>query len=117
MSDPDTRNEASLKPNDTLGDKIANAFDGHDDPKRGPIDRLANAIDGTDDPNKGPIDRAQNAIEGTDFPNKELTLKVLTCGSDGDARETAKQLKTSMIKRHRPVWTVAKAPYQTNSPI
>ena len=72
MSDRDTQNqnEASQKPNDTLGEKVANAFDGHDDPKRGPIDRLANAIDGTDDPNKGPIDRTANALDGRDDPER-----------------------------------------------
>lgn len=47
-----------------LSDKIAGAFDGHDDPDRGSIDRAANAIDVDDDPDCGPINRAADAIGG-----------------------------------------------------
>jgi uncharacterized membrane protein len=51
-------------------DKVSGAFDGHDDPNRGPVDRLTNAVGGQDDPNRGPIDRAANAIHGHDDPNR-----------------------------------------------
>lgn len=51
-------------------DKVSAAFDGHDDPNRGPVDRLTNAVSGHDDPNRGPIDRAANALSGHDDPNR-----------------------------------------------
>ena len=57
-------------PRETLGEKIDNLTDGHDDPNRGPIDRTRNVLDGTDDPNRGPIDRTQNALDGYDDPNR-----------------------------------------------
>jgi uncharacterized membrane protein len=50
--------------------KVSGAFDGHDDPNRGPLDRTANALGGHDDPNRGPVDRASNALHGTDDPNR-----------------------------------------------
>lgn len=61
-------------------DRAANAITGgsggidaainHDDPYRGPVDRAENALRGTDDPNRGPIDRAENALKGNDDPNR-----------------------------------------------
>jgi len=48
---------------DTWGDKVAGAFDGRDDPNRGPVDRFENVLEGTDDPNRGPLDRAENAFK------------------------------------------------------
>lgn len=50
--------------------KVAGAFDGHDDPNRGPLDRTTNALGIHDDPNRGPLDRASNALSGHDDPNR-----------------------------------------------
>jgi len=41
----------------------------------------------------------------------DLTVEVLIIGSDQRAREIAQQLKTPMIRRHKPVWTGSSAPY------
>jgi uncharacterized membrane protein len=51
-------------------DKVSGAFDGHDDPTRGPLDRTANALGRHDDPNRGPLDRTANAMSGRDDPNR-----------------------------------------------
>jgi uncharacterized membrane protein len=48
----------------------AGAFDGHDDPNRGPLDRTTSALGIHDDPNRGPLDRATNALTGHDDPNR-----------------------------------------------
>ena len=83
---------SSQAPGGTPGQKIDGAFDGHDDPNRGPLDRLANAVtgssggvsgamhdaksaarnatDGHDDPNRGPLDRTANAMGIHDDPNR-----------------------------------------------
>jgi hypothetical protein len=94
MSDPNNRRDdldnsdrdrdlSAGRPNETLGDKVDNALDGRDDPRKGPLDRMANsldfddprdsptgamknALDGHDDPNRGPVDRADNAIDRAD---------------------------------------------------
>ena len=58
------------KMTEASGGGSAFAFDGHDDPNRGPVDRLQNAFDGRDDPNRGPVDRLQNALDGRDDPNR-----------------------------------------------
>jgi uncharacterized membrane protein len=50
--------------------KVAGAFDGHDDPNRGPLDRSTNALGLNDDPNRGPLDRASNALSDHDDPNR-----------------------------------------------
>lgn len=50
--------------------KVASAFDGHDDPNRGPLDRTTSALGIHDDPNRGPLDRASNALTGHDDPNR-----------------------------------------------
>jgi hypothetical protein len=41
----------------------------------------------------------------------ELRVEVLITGADNEAREIALQLKTPMIRRHRPAWTVPNAPF------
>ena len=41
----------------------------------------------------------------------ELVVEVLITGSDDNAREIARDLKTPMIRRHRPIWTAPNAPF------
>jgi hypothetical protein len=41
----------------------------------------------------------------------DLRVEVLITGADNEAREIALQLKTPMIRRHQPAWTVLNAPY------
>jgi hypothetical protein len=50
--------------------KVAGAFDAHDDPTRGPLDLTTSALGIRDDPNRGPLDRAANAVSGRDDPNR-----------------------------------------------
>ena len=57
------------KPNETLGDEVDNALDGHDDPRKGPRDRMANALD-FDDPKDSPTGAMKNALDGHDGPNR-----------------------------------------------
>lgn len=44
---PQDQRDSFGRPNETLGDKIEGALDGHEDPDRGPLDRLDNGIDKT----------------------------------------------------------------------
>lgn len=41
-----------------------------------------------------------------------LDVEVLIIGEDEAGRELARDLKTPMIRRHKPTWTVLNAPYQ-----
>src|SRR6187397_1203704 len=49
----------------TIGNRVAGALDGYDDPDRGPIDRAENVLEGRDDPNRGPLDRVANLATGS----------------------------------------------------
>jgi len=40
-----------------------------------------------------------------------LDVEVLITGSDAHAREIGRQLKTPMMRRHRPVWSAPNAPF------
>ena len=86
MNERNTPDASSKTPNGTLGDKIANAFDGHDDPIAGGsiVPRMRSTehkkfffffivprmriIRRNDDPDREPLDRAANALDGTDDP-------------------------------------------------
>jgi hypothetical protein len=85
----------SIIPGETPGQKIEDAFDGRDDPNRGPIDRAANALDGVDDPNRGPVDRIENAMSGS--TNTDDYVRTGTSATGGvisavfDNQEEARQ--------------------------
>ena len=94
---------------ETLGQKMNNMTDGHDDPNRGPLDRAENVLEGRDDPNRGPVDRAQNALDGdsaffSDEADSDRRESVGSTGvisavfdSDDEARQAVSELRREGI--------------------
>lgn len=58
-----------------------------------------------------PSGRNHHAGELINANLDRLDVEVLITGTDGRARESAKQLKTPMLRLHRPVWSAPNAPY------
>lgn len=87
---------------------------------RGQIMALGTAVDRSRGIAKRLADLGRNGDSGRNhhagkliFKNLDvLELEVLETGGNVEhAREIARQLRTPMIQRHHPVWTVQNAPY------
>ena len=87
---------------------------------RGQIMALGTAVDRSRGIAKRLADLTRTGVSGRNhyagkliFEHRdELELKVLVTGGNVEhAREIARQLRTPMIQRHHPVWTVQNAPY------